>query len=88
MDEDPQHTPALDWRIFFGVGVTSLWICAGLVYLTFLVYLTLVVGWSNFLALPTADIGSFFEGAFAPPAFLWLRSPLASQGDSATTTDA
>jgi hypothetical protein len=35
-------------------------------------YLSAVVGWSAFLDLPTADIGSFFEGAFAPLAFLWL----------------
>jgi hypothetical protein len=64
--DDEHHSTALDWRILFGLSVTSLWICAGLVYLT------LVVGWSSFLALPTADIGSFFEGAFAPLAFLWL----------------
>jgi len=26
----------------------------------------------NLVQLPTADIGSFLEGAFAPLAFLWL----------------
>jgi hypothetical protein len=31
-----------------------------------------VVGPNNFIHLPTADIGSFLEGAFAPLAFLWL----------------
>jgi hypothetical protein len=30
------------------------------------------VGWGQFVHLPTADIGSFLEGAFAPLAFLWL----------------
>lgn len=64
-DEIPIHT-GLDWRIAFGLSVTTLWIGAGLVYLA------QIVGWDNFLSLPTADIGSFFEGAFAPLAFLWL----------------
>jgi hypothetical protein len=35
-------------------------------------YLFAKVGWTNFVELPTADIGSFLEGAFAPLAFLWL----------------
>lgn len=56
----------LDWRVLFGLVVTLLWIGTGLLYL-----LT-VVGWGNFVRLPTADIGSFLEGAFAPLAFLWL----------------
>ena len=56
----------LDWRVAFGLGVTTLWITAGLFYLLG------VVGWGNFVYLPTADIGSFLEGAFAPLAFLWL----------------
>ena len=65
MDEE-HHTPFIDWRILFGLTVTSVWIGGGLIYLT------TIVGWSNFMSLPTADIGSFFEGAFAPLAFLWL----------------
>jgi hypothetical protein len=56
----------MDWRIIFGLSVTSIWIGAGLFYLT------VVVGSGNFVHLPTADIGSFLEGAFAPLAFLWL----------------
>ncbi|KZX58832.1 hypothetical protein A3709_17745 [Halioglobus sp. HI00S01] len=56
----------MDWRIAFGLGVTTTWITAGLFYLLG------IVGWNNFLTLPTADIGSFLEGAFAPLAFLWL----------------
>lgn len=56
----------VDWRVAFGLSVTLVWITTGLVYLL------LVVGWGNFVYLPTADIGSFLEGAFAPLAFLWL----------------
>lgn len=56
----------LDWRVAFGLGVTVCWISAGMVYLL------AVVGLDNFIYLPTADIGSFLEGAFAPLAFLWL----------------
>ena len=56
----------IDWRVAFGLIVTLTWISAGLVYLLS------IVGASNFVYLPTADIGSFLEGAFAPLAFLWL----------------
>jgi hypothetical protein len=56
----------VDWRIVFGLVVTAVWITAGLIYLLG------VVGWNSFVTLPTADIGSFLEGAFAPLAFLWL----------------
>lgn len=56
----------MDWRIAFGLVTTTVWISAGLFYLVS------VVGLSRFVTLPTADIGSFLEGAFAPLAFLWL----------------
>ncbi len=56
----------MDWRILFGLSITSIWIGTGLFYLI------AVVGSGNFVQLPTADIGSFLEGAFAPLAFLWL----------------
>jgi hypothetical protein len=56
----------IDWRIAFGFVVTVLWITAGLIYLLG------IVGWGNFIHLPTGEIGSFLEGAFAPLAFLWL----------------
>ena len=65
MDDEP-HRAAVDWRIILGLSITAVWIGGGVVYLS------AVVGWSNFLDLPTADIGNFFEGAFAPLAFLWL----------------
>ncbi len=57
---------SMDWRIAFGLSVTVIWIGTGLTYLL------AVVGWNNFIHLPTADLGSFLEGAFAPLAFLWL----------------
>ncbi|MDB4493231.1 hypothetical protein N9216_01310 [Pseudomonadales bacterium] len=56
----------IDWRIAFGFVVSVIWILAGLAYLLG------VLGWAEFLQLPTGDIGSFLEGAFAPLAFLWL----------------
>jgi len=56
----------LDWRVVFGLLATTLWITAGFAYLLG------VVGLDEFVHLPTADIGSFLEGAFAPLAFLWL----------------
>lgn len=54
-----------DWRIVFGTLLTAIWIIAGLLYLT-------KIGFGDFVDLPTGDIGSFLEGAFAPLAFLWL----------------
>lgn len=56
----------VDWRVAFGLGLTVFWITAGMAYLFE------IVGLDNFVHLPTADIGSFLEGAFAPLAFLWL----------------
>ncbi|MEZ5571854.1 MAG: hypothetical protein R3E64_07490 [Halioglobus sp.] len=56
----------MDWRVALGLSVTLLWFTAGMAYLIG------IVGSDNFIHLPTADIGSFLEGAFAPLAFLWL----------------
>jgi hypothetical protein len=64
--DDSKDSFRLDWRVGFGMVVTTAWFTAGFLYLLG------VVGWSNFIHLPTADIGSFLEGAFAPLAFLWL----------------
>ena len=66
MEQDEHRRATLDWRILLGLSITSVWMIAGLYYLS------VIVGWNNFVGLPTADIGSFFEGAFAPLAFLWL----------------
>jgi len=52
-----------DWRIWFGVIVTVIWIGGGVIYIT-----TQTEG-----GTPTmSDLGNFLEGAFAPLAFLWL----------------
>lgn len=56
----------IDWRVALGTIITLVWMAMGVVYLFG------KVGWVNFVNLPTADIGSFLEGAFAPLAFLWL----------------
>ena len=66
MEQDTQAHFKMDWRVAFGLVVTFIWVATGLVYLLGM------VGWSSFVNLPTADIGSFLEGAFAPLAFLWL----------------
>ena len=63
---EPKPPFTIDWRVGFGLTVTILWFSAGLSYLLG------IVGADNFIHLPTADIGSFLEGAFAPLAFLWL----------------
>ncbi|NNC99025.1 MAG: hypothetical protein HKN85_02465 [Gammaproteobacteria bacterium] len=64
--ENTDRSTRLDWRVVFGITLTAVWILAGLTYLL------IMVGWVNFVSLPTGDIGSFLEGAFAPLAFLWL----------------
>lgn len=66
MTQSKEKKFSLDWRVAFGAGLTILWIGTGLIYLF------AKVGWVNFVQLPTGDIGSFLEGAFAPLAFLWL----------------
>lgn len=63
---DERNKYAIDWRVALGIALTAAWIGTGLLYLL------AVVGWNTFVHLPTADIGSFLEGAFAPLAFLWL----------------
>lgn len=66
MTDKKQRLFSLDWRVLLGASLTIMWIGAGLIYLL------AKVGWVNFVNLPTGDIGSFLEGAFAPLAFLWL----------------
>ena len=64
--EDNKNKFSIDWRVALGMTLTAAWISAGFSYLVG------IVGWINFIHLPTGDIGSFLEGAFAPLAFLWL----------------
>ena len=66
MDDNQENKNSLDWRVVFGAVLTLLWIGAAIIYLL------AIVGAANFVNLPTGDIGSFLEGAFAPLAFLWL----------------
>ena len=56
----------MDWRIIFGLSLTSLWLLTGAAYISS------SVGWLGFINLPVEEVGSFLEGAFAPLAFLWL----------------
>ncbi len=57
---------APDWRIWFGISVTTLW----LIMLS--IYISGTIGWGNIGQAPIEQLGSFLEGAFAPLAFLWL----------------
>lgn len=59
------HLPEWDWRIWGGSLVTLIWLAGGTAYVG------TVVGWA-FWQQDTATIGGFFEGFFAPLAFLWL----------------
>ena len=62
----PPESRGLDRRIVLGLVLTTLWLGLGFAYVT------LELGWRDFLALPPGDLASFFEGGVAPLAFLWL----------------
>ncbi len=55
-----------DWRIWFGVVVTIIWMTGGIWFVTNAVRSNPEQG------ISLGIIGSFLEGAFAPLAFLWL----------------
>ena len=55
-----------DWRIWFGLVVTFIWISGGIWF----VKAAVESGSEQKLTLEI--VGSFLEGAFAPLAFLWL----------------
>ncbi len=55
-----------DWRIWFGIVVTVIWIAGGVRYVALV---TETEPTQNF---SLDAVGSFLEGAFAPLAFLWL----------------
>ena len=59
------HLPDWDWRIWVAALVTVVWLGVGIAYLA------TGVGWT-FWREGAATIGGFFEGFFAPLAFLWL----------------
>ena len=60
-----KYLPLLDWRIWCGSLVTVIWLTGGAVYVG------MVPGWA-FWHEGADTIGGFFEGFFAPLAFLWL----------------
>ena len=53
------------WLIWFGVGITIIWVLGGFGYVFF-------VGIDQLLSQGAEVIGGFLEGFFAPLAFLWL----------------
>ncbi len=55
-----------DWRIWFGLGLSVLWLLLGVLYIGSF------IGFRSFLEQGAAVIGGFLEGGFAPLAFLWL----------------
>lgn len=55
-----------DWRVWFGVAITVLWL------LMLTIYISSQVGWANIGTTPLSELGGFLEGAFAPLAFLWF----------------
>ena len=55
----------LDWRVWFGVSATVVYLLLALAYV-------LAQGMDEIVSLPADNLGSFLEGAFAPLAFLWL----------------
>ena len=61
------HLRQIDWRIFFGIIVTVLWLIAGLFYMH-----STGLSYETIYRIPLDDLGSFLEGGFAPLAFLWL----------------
>lgn len=66
LGEDATVGRGPDWRVWLGLGLTGLWLLAGLAYIA------LHGGVDGFFSQPADVLGSFFEGAFAPLAFLWL----------------
>jgi hypothetical protein len=57
---------AIDWRLRFSLGLTAIWLVLGFLYISS------VVGWTDFVQQNAPSLGNFLEGAFAPLAFLWL----------------
>lgn len=55
-----------DWRVWLGLALTGSWLLTGALYVQ------AHGGLLEFFDQPADVLGSFFEGAFAPLAFLWL----------------
>ncbi len=59
-------TRARDWSLRISLAVTVVWLVLGFLYISN------VVGWTDFVHQRAPALGGFLEGAFAPLAFLWL----------------
>lgn len=67
MSNGSEHvTDGADWRLWLSLGLTVGWLLLGFIYISE------VVGWTDFVTQQAPALGSFLEGAFAPLAFLWL----------------
>jgi len=55
-----------DWRLRLSLAFTVVWVLLGIIYISS------VVGWTDFARQNAPALGGFLEGAFAPLAFLWL----------------
>jgi len=64
--KDAKATTGPDWRLWFGLGASLLWLVLGFVYIGSF------IGFETFLEQGADVIGGFLEGGFAPLAFLWL----------------
>lgn len=62
----PPGSAGLDWRIWFAMTITIVWLVA------MAMYISRSIGWANIGDAPMEIMGNFLEGAFAPLAFLWL----------------
>lgn len=58
--------PQRDWRLRVSMALTVGWLVLGFVYISN------IIGWTQFVTQQAPALGSFLEGAFAPLAFLWL----------------
>lgn len=56
----------IDWRVRISFLLTIVWLVLGMLYIS------TVVGWTDFASQNAPSLGGFLEGAFAPLAFLWL----------------
>lgn len=82
-DRSRSKLPDRKWLLGLGVGLTTVWLLGGIIYIVFL------DGWMSFVDTGADAIGGFLEGFFAPLAFLWLVIGLfIQQRELASNTEA